>query len=100
MAAVLAFAVDAGHLALDVQRRSPIAALQPTDGLVERAVAVVVLAALCCQRVIEPRRGLSLAFLCGEQEGDNRTEAVWKSSSELGYNVASMASGGRTLIST
>ena len=22
---------------------------------------------------------LSLAFLCGEQEGDNRTEAVWKS---------------------
>ena len=28
---------------------------------------------------------LSLAFLCGEQEGDNRTEAVWESSSELGY---------------
>ena len=27
---------------------------------------------------------LSLAFLCGEQEGDNRTEAVWKSTSELG----------------
>ena len=43
---------------------------------------------------------LSLAFLCGEQEGDNRTEAVWKSTSELGYNVASMAWGGRTLIST
>ena len=33
----------------------------------------------------------SLAFLCGEQEGDNRTEAVRKSTSELGYNVASMA---------
>ena len=42
---------------------------------------------------------LSLAFLCGEQEGDNRMEAVWKSTSELGYNVASMAWGGRTLIS-
>ena len=46
MAAVLAFAVDAGHLALDVQRRSPIAAVHATDRLVERAVAVVVLAAL------------------------------------------------------
>ena len=53
------------------------------DRLVERAVAVVVLAAL------------SLAFLCGEQEGDNRTEAVWKSSCELA-DIASTAWGGRT----
>ena len=45
-------------------------------------------------------RADAIAFLCGEQEGDNRTEAVWKSTSELGYNVASMAWGGRTLIST
>ena len=42
----------------------------------------------------------SLAFLCGEQEGDNRTEAVRKSTSELGYNVASMAWGARNFIST
>ena len=42
---------------------------------------------------------LSLAFLCGEQEGDNRPEAVWKSSCELA-DIASMAWGGRTLIST
>ena len=68
------------------ERRPAVAALQAADRLVERAVAVVVL--------------LSLAFLCGEQEGDNRTEAVWKSTSESGYNVASMAWGGRTLIST
>ncbi len=46
MAAVLVFSINTGHLALDVQRRSPIAALHATDRLVERAVAVVVLAAL------------------------------------------------------
>ena len=46
MAAVLAFAVDAGDLALDPERRPVAAALQPTNRLVERAVAVVVLAAL------------------------------------------------------
>ena len=88
MAAVLAFSINTGHLALDPERRPAIMKVHATDRLVERAVAVVVLAAL------------SLAFLCGEQEGDNRTEAVWKSTSELGYNVASMAWGGRTLIST
>jgi hypothetical protein len=47
---------------------------------------------------------LSLAFLCGEQEGDNRTEAVWKSTSDFvnghGDNIASMAWGARNLIST
>ena len=135
MAAVLAFAVDAGDLALDVQCRPAFAPQQPTHRLVERAVAVVVLAALDVARrgrdptlatikfawaddkpgevTIKPVStilvgatpefeiaALSLAFLCGEQEGDNRTEAVWKSTSELGYNVASMAWGGRTLIST
>ena len=46
MAAVLAFAVDAGHLALHQQRRPAAAAVHATDRLVERAVAVVVLAAL------------------------------------------------------
>ena len=46
MAAVLAFAVDAGHLALHEERRPVAAALHATDRLVERAVAVVVLAAL------------------------------------------------------
>ncbi len=46
MAAVLAFAVDAGDLSLHPERRPAVVALQPTDGLVERAVAVVVLAAL------------------------------------------------------
>ena len=135
MAAVLAFAVDAGHLALHEERRPVAAALHATDRLVERAVAVVVLAALDVARrgrdptlatikfawaddkpgevTIKPVStilvgatpefeiaALSLAFLCGEQEGDNRMEAVWKSTSELGYNVASMAWGARTLIST
>ena len=46
MAAVLAFAVDAGHLSLDPERRPAGAAVQAADRLVERAVAVVVLAAL------------------------------------------------------
>ena len=46
MAAVLAFAVDAGHLALHEERRPVAAAAHATDRLVERAVAVVVLAAL------------------------------------------------------
>ena len=46
MAAVLVFAVDAGDLALHIERRPAGAALQATDRLVERAVAVVVLAAL------------------------------------------------------
>ena len=46
MAAVLVLSVDTGHLALDVQRRSSIAAVHATHRLVERAVAVVVLAAL------------------------------------------------------
>ena len=38
VAAVLARGVDAGHLALDVQRRPALAPQQPTDGLVERTV--------------------------------------------------------------
>jgi hypothetical protein len=46
VAAVLAFAVDAGHLALHEERRPVAAAAHATDRLVERAVAVVVLAAL------------------------------------------------------
>ena len=46
MAAVLAFAVDAGHLALHEERRPAGAAVHTTHRLVERAVAVVVLAAL------------------------------------------------------
>ena len=46
MAAVLVLSVDAGHLALHQQRRPAGAALHATDRLVERAVAVVVLAAL------------------------------------------------------
>ena len=46
MAAVLAFAVDAWDFSLHIQRGLPIAAVQPTDRLVERAVAVVVLASL------------------------------------------------------
>ena len=46
MAAVLAFAVDAGDLPLHPERRPVAAAVHATDRLVERAVAVVVLAAL------------------------------------------------------
>ena len=46
MAAVLAFAVDAGHLALHEERRPAGAAVHTTHRLVERAVAVVVLAHL------------------------------------------------------
>ena len=46
MAAVLAFAVDAGHLALHIERHPAIMKVHATDRLVERAVAVVVLAAL------------------------------------------------------
>ena len=46
VAAVLVFAVDAGHLALHEERRPVAAAAHATDRLVERAVAVVVLAAL------------------------------------------------------
>ena len=70
MAAVLAFAVDAGHLALHPERRPAVMKVHATDRLVERAVAVVVLAAFDVAR----RRRDSLAFLCGEQEGDNRME--------------------------
>ena len=46
MAAVLAFSINTGHLALHEERRPAAAAVQATDRLVERAVAVVVLAAL------------------------------------------------------
>ena len=46
MAAVLVFSINTGDLALHEERRPAAAALQPTDRLVERAVAVVVLAAL------------------------------------------------------
>ena len=46
MAAVLAFAVDAWDFSLNPERRPVGAAVQPTNRLVERAVAVVVLAAL------------------------------------------------------
>ena len=46
MAAVLVFSINTGHLALHEERRPVAAAVQPTDRLVERAVAVVVLAAL------------------------------------------------------
>ena len=46
MAAVLAFAVDAWDFSLNPERRPVAAALHATDRLVERAVAVVVLAAL------------------------------------------------------
>ena len=69
-------------------------AVQPTHRLVERAVAVVVLAALDVALRTKPGTvtikpvstilvgatpefeiaALSLAFLCGEQEGDNRME--------------------------
>ena len=46
MAAVLAFSINTGHLALHEERRPAVAALQAADRLVERAVAVVELAAL------------------------------------------------------
>ena len=46
MAAVLVLSVDAWYLALHIERRPVAAALHATDRLVERAVAVVVLAAL------------------------------------------------------
>jgi hypothetical protein len=41
VAAVLARGVDAGHLALDVERGPPLAPQQPADGLVERPVTGV-----------------------------------------------------------
>ncbi len=46
MAAVLVLSVDAWYLALHIERRPVAAAVHATDRLVERAVAVVVLAAL------------------------------------------------------
>ena len=46
MAAVLAFAVDAWDFSLNPERRPAVNVSHATDGLVERAVAVVVLAAL------------------------------------------------------
>ena len=46
MAAVLAFSINTGHLALDPERRPAIMKVHAADRLVERAVAVVVLAHL------------------------------------------------------
>ena len=46
VAAVLVLSVDAWYLALHIERRPVAAAVHATDRLVERAVAVVVLAAL------------------------------------------------------
>ena len=46
MAAVLAFSINTGDLALDPERRPAAAAVHTAHRLVERAVAIVVLAAL------------------------------------------------------
>ena len=46
MAAVLAFSIDTGHLSLHIERRPAIMKVHAAHRLVERAVAVVVLAAL------------------------------------------------------